>query len=1110
MLAGQGTPPKWPRGRLVLTCALLGVALADPCARLPAQTDSQSGSQNPPTSDGQRPSESPRRSETQERSDSPRQSEAQGRPPSQSFPEEYRFAAGLYRQQRWDVAAEAFRKFIKNHPDHERVPYARLYLGLTLVNADKYPEARDVLRAYVRDYPQSKSLPDALYRAGECSYLLDDLKSAERELGRFVKDYPRHELVEWALPYLGDSKLRLKESAAARDLFKTALERFPKSRLADDSRFGLARAYEDLHQDRAAAELYSELAGDRTSPRAPQAILNLATIRFRKQQYDEASQTFLKLPTEFPKSPLVGAAHLNAGFAFYELGRYQRAIEEFDRAALDKRQAATAGYWTGLTEKALGDYPQALERLKATYEADPKGPLAEGAHYYWAECELRLGHFDAAKTLFLAGIDKWPKGDLADDGLHFAGEAALQAGSIDEARQLVGRFEKTYPHSPLRLHEQILRARVLNADAGALLKEASRPDRPLNHAKAEQERRDAVAILEKVIAESHLPKTVVLARYYLGRTLDESGDFAKAVDVLAPLVAEAEQPKASPEAVDALALTGHSLVAIGKFEPALAPLSKYLTLKPKGTLAERALADRAMAHARLKQRDEADGDLSALVGRFPRSSQTAETVRRLAEMSYDARDFKTARDRFAKLAELGEPKSDIRRMGLSGVGWSQFELGAFDQSTAAFAEVFEKYPPDVLQAAEAGWMRARALERAGKLSDAAQAYAQAFDKLAPAGAANAGEEERGPTRYGFLSGMQAASLLAQLKRYDDADAAYGRLVEHYPKAGKLGEILFDWANVLYVAKKDAPQRQRVHDLLVRIERDSPKSPAQPKARLFLAELDAQGGQADSADKTLRALVADATTDAKTREDASARLVALCADKQDWKSVRELARKYVADFPKGVDARVVRLQGASADLHLNDPPAAEKALTDLLRELKADGSPPAAWWPNVWVLLAESQYQQKKYDEVEATVGDLRTRTPDSSMLSQADEILGRSFKNRTQWDKAVAAFQRAIDGSRGEQNDTAAKSQLMIAEIRFLQKDFRHAKEEYLKVSTLYDRLPEWAAPALFQVGQCEEELQQTRDAEKTYTQLIASFPRSDFAKDAQKRLDELHKRPAG
>ncbi|HET6327288.1 MAG TPA: tetratricopeptide repeat protein [Planctomycetaceae bacterium] len=1091
---GVGARPQWPRRILFLTCAALALTFAPAALRAQPPTDPPGGSETQPRSDTQRPGES-----------------QSARPPdSQSFPEDYRFATGLYRDQRWDLAANAFRKFIKNHPDHERVPYARLYLGLTLVNTDKYADARDVLRAYVRDYPQSRSLPDALYRAGECSYLLDDLKAAERELGQFVKDFPRHELVEWALPYLADSKLRLKEPDAARDLFKTALERFPKSRLADDSKFGLARAYDDLHQNSAAGELYTELAADKTSPRAPQAQMNLATLRFRLAQYEAASKAFLRLVAEFPKSSLVGAAHLNAGFSFYELGRYQRAMEEFDLASSDKRQAAAAGYWKGLSEKALGNYEPALKQLKATYEADPKGPLAEGAHYYWAECELRAGHLDVAKKLFLEGIETWPKGDLSDDGLHFAGEAALLLGSIDEAKQLVERFEKTHPNSPLKLHEQILRARVLSADAAALLKEASRPDRPTNTAKAEKERSEAIATLKNVIAESHLPRTQMVARFYLGRTLEDTGDFSRAVDTLAPLVAQADEPKASAEAIDALALSGHGLVAIGKFEQALSPLTKYITLRPKGSQTERALANRAVAHARLNRPDDASADLNQLIGSFPHSPATAETVRRLAELSYDTQDFKTARDRFAKLAELGEPKSEVRRMGLSGVGWSQFELKAFDQSTAAFAEVFEKFPTDTLQVAEAGYMRGRALQQAGKLSEAAQAYGQVFDKLAPAPAASPGEELRGPSQYGFLSGIQAANLLAQLKRYDEAATTYRRLADHYPKAGKLGDVLFDWANLLYVAKKDTAQKQKIRDILTRIGREFPGSAVEPKARLFLAELDAQEGQANPADKTLRGLVADASVDAKTRQDALARLVTLSADKQEWKNVRELAQKYLTEFPKGVDARVVRLQGASADLHLNDAPAAERALGDLMKELKADGGQAAAWWPNVWILLAESQYQQKKYDEVEATVQDLRSRMADTPLMPQADEVLGRAFKNRTQWDKAVAAFQKAIKGSRGEQSETAAKSQLMIAEIRFLQQDFRQAEEEYLKVRIDYPSLPEWAAPALFQAGQCEEKLQKTRDAEKSYTDLIDHFRSSDFAKDAKKRLDELRKRPAG
>ena len=150
---------------------------------------------------------------------------------------------------------------------------------------------------------------------------------------------------------------------------------------------------------------------------------------------------------------------------------------------------------------------------------------------------------------------------------------------------------------------------------------------------------------------------------------------------------------------------------------------------------------------------------------------------------------------------------------------------------------------------------------------------------------------------------------------------------------------------------------------------------------------------------------------KRGEDALARLVTLSADKQEWKNVRELAQKYLTEFPKGVDARVVRLQGASADLHLSDAPAAEKTLVDLMKELKGDGGQAAAWWPNVWILLAESQYQQKKYDEVEATVQDLRGRMPDSPLMPQADEVLGRSLQESHAMGQGC---RRVSEGHRGD------------------------------------------------------------------------------------------------
>ena len=246
-----------------------------------------------------------------------------------ALPEDYRFAAGLYKQQRWDLAADAFRQFIKKYPNHERVPYARLYLGMTLVNADHLADARQVLREYARDYPRSKSLPDALYRVGECSYLLDDLKAADAEFQQFLTQYPQHELAEWALPYLADTKLRLKQPEAARDLFKKALAQYPQSRLTEDSKFGLARADEDLHETDAAAAIYAELAENKTSgTRAAQSLLNLATIRFRSRQYEEALKFIRACRLGLSQKPPRAAGSAQRGFCSLSVG----SIRAGDRA----------------------------------------------------------------------------------------------------------------------------------------------------------------------------------------------------------------------------------------------------------------------------------------------------------------------------------------------------------------------------------------------------------------------------------------------------------------------------------------------------------------------------------------------------------------------------------------------------------------------------------------------------------------------------------------------------------------------------------------------------------------------------------------------------------
>jgi cellulose synthase operon protein C len=1038
-----------------------------------------------------------------------------------TLPEDYRFATLLYKQQRWDQAAEAFRDFLKKNPNHERVPYARLYLGLTLVNADHLTEARQVLRDYVRDYPKSKSLPDVIYRVGECSYLLDDLKSAETELQQFLDKYPQHELVEWALPYLADTRLRLKQPEVARQLFKRALEKYPQSRLGEDAKFGLARAEEELNDLDAAAALYSQIAESKTAgTHAAQSLMNLATIRFRTGKFDDASKLFLQLVANFPKSRLLAAAQLNAGLSLYQLGQYRQAIEQFDRAIVDKKQAPAASYWKGISLKALGETPEAIKVLKATYEADSKSAVAESALFYWADCELRSAHYGAAQKLFLELAEKWSQAhdDLVRDSLHFAAEAALLGGSLDQAEQLVARFNQEFPNSKIALTEEILQARILDAKAAALLNRTTDSDREQRREEAKKLRQSAIEHLQKVLTASQLARTKTLASFHLGRVLQQAGEHARVVEVLGPLVEQGEHPGASSEAIESLVIWANSQSELGKQQAAVSAFSKYMAVRPKGGQVQQALAGRALANGRLGKNQEARDDALLLIKEFPKNAVGADTLRRLAERAYETKDWAAAGDLFATLAEQGAPETELRRIGLSGLGWARFERARqqapaaahkmFEQSAVAFEQVFEKFPTRIPQVAEAGYMSGLALQSAGKPAEAAKAYTHAFEmisKLSPSQDANAAPT--GIFQYGFMAGVQAANLLAQLKKFDESDAAYRVAIDRFPRARQAGQALFDWANMLYVAKKDAEQRGKVRGILNRVVNDYPESSAHGNARLFLAELDLVDGHSEAAEKVFREVLADPKADQKTRQDGLSRLIAVAADKEEWSSVQELAEKFLSQFSKSPDSFLVRLNLAAAQLGLKEPGVAEKTLTELNKQL-ADASDPPDWAARSWVLLAESQYQQKKYADVENTVGDLRGRFPKSPLIYQADEVLGRCFKNQAQWDKAIAAFQRVIDERQDPQDVTAAKSRLMIAECWFLQKKFSQARENYLKVE-MYNK-PEWTAPALFQAGMCDEALKDKDLAEKSYGRVIAEYPQTKFAEEAKKRLTELRRKPTG
>jgi outer membrane protein assembly factor BamD (BamD/ComL family) len=194
------------------------------------------------------------------------------------------------------------------------------------------------------------------------------------------------------------------------------------------------------------------------------------------------------------------------------------------------------------------------------------------------------------------------------------------------------------------------------------------------------------------------------------------------------------------------------------------------------------------------------------------------------------------------------------------------------------------------------------------------------------------------------------------------------------------------------------------------------------------------------------------------------------------------------------------------LNLQDLAAARERLLQVKAQKDNPAVKGAKWFPQVWVLLAETEFRLKDYPAVAAVVEEFRKSDPQSNLLYVAEETLGRSLKAQAMFPEARAAFKRAIEDPAGRRTETAAKSQFLIAETYLLEKDFKTAEEEYLKVDILY-KFPEWQAPALFQAGTCQEQLNRWSDAVASYESLIKQFPDSQYAAMAKERLPNARKK---
>lgn len=978
--------------------------------------------------------------------------------------EDYRLAVGFYNKEQWKLASESFQSFLKKNGQHAKAEIARYFLALSLIKLDDFKQARDVLRSYVKDYPKARDVQAAGYWIAHCSFYLEDYAAAEQEFTAFLARSREDPLRQWALPYLGDVELRLKKPAAAMRHFDESLKAFPDSDLAEDARYGLARGHELLGETDLALQAYQQVASNRSGQRAAEAQLNVGTMQYDAGRYQEAAAAYEAVEKHFSESPQAPQAQLNLGFARFQLGQYPQAVAQFDKAARTEKYAPEATLWKGLCLKAASELPQAIAVFQAGYEKFNAHPVAEKLLFQWADCEQRRGAYDQARELYLNLVGRWPQGALADESLHAACLAAVNAQNLPEAEKLLTRFDRDYPNNKLRLRQEILKGRLLAA---------------------KNDLSGAEKTLRGVIGATEFEGTRMQARYYLTDVLERRQQHAQALEVSAPLAAAWDGGSGFPELAGVFVLRAASQLALAraaaKDQPGSDPadvkarsadavesVATYLKLAADGPLAAQARSLQSIALALAGDKSAAQEVLAALRKRHPDSAELEQSVYELGTIAYSRQDWPWAGTLFGELAS--RPSSArLHSRALADLGWTLYKQKNYADSAAAFARLTAEHPQDDL-APEAAFMRGKALQDGGQVREAQVAFAEAFAR----------PEQSDQV---FLAGLQSAGLLVRLKRLDEADVAYDKLLKRFGQRPDADKVLDQWASAHYNADDFA----RADELFRRLATEYPGSELADNARLSLAESDLVAGRLDEARRQFVALSDDPKAEDSVRQRSFFQRMQIESEGKRWDELRQVCEAYRAQFPEGSYRFDARWKHAEADFEAGAYAVALEQLQQLKNERDDETLRRATWLPQVWLRIAEAQYRLKDQPAVVATLADFNQAHPDSPLQYVASEILGRSLMAQARYPEAREAFERVIQDSHGKSTETAAKSQFMIADTYVHQKNFEAALKEFLKVEILY-KFPEWQAPALYQAGVCQEALGQWKEAGRTYDEILKNY----------------------
>ncbi len=904
---------------------------------------------------------------------------------------------------------------------------------------------------------------------------------AEKQLRAFIDENRGNPVAAEALVLLGYCQDKQKKNLDAAESYSRVTAEYPAApeQLRADASLGAADAWFRMGRYRDAVREYGtvvELGGK--PEQGESALLWRGEARYRLALeereagrdatafLEDAARDFTAFAEKHPDSKLLPSALAGAGFAFFDAGEYEKALQWHRRFVNEfpgDRRAEENRYYIGESLYRLNRYDEAVAAFRELLANDPDGAFAADARAgeAWAEYGLRrvaeaAAGFEEASRL--AGSDK----ELQLSLLYDAGCAWREAGQPQKAAQPFLEVARASDHP-------------LNALAwfrlGTLWQEQARAARERAERAATPEDRVKFAGMQKKLGED--------AAQYFRRALAGG--------------------RLGDEEIEARSLLGEVLLDAGKYGDAAVEFEEIPSRWPESerapwALYHQALAERELSREASDERGEKDhlaraaAALEKSLG-YPAAKTRLQAAWALADYRNLLGDVAAAREQYRWIANeapawakewkspQGRPDPALENRAAQYAGDALFRLGesyylANDSSRAAgfYQEILARHQ-DTPQAAMS-LLRLGEIAEAGREPDVARTrYEEALKLGMRLGRNRVGstlgyaqlrlgtlllragqKEEEGDARRALLreAARNLAAVLTDAPEGLGLARPYYYLAEARYSLGQKKEALADYENSLRAdekgeladaalfgvawSKRDLGDSEGALEAARKVIADFPDSDVRPDAFALIASIRRASGDAAGALADLDRFLGEYAGHPLSARAELERASALDETGRHAEAA-EAFRNFLSNHPDHPDAPQVLYQRSWALWNRIKPIALRMREAEArARELAGGGDAadlPAPERAEAEKAAAEaaslSEEVRKAEDEILALLRDLTARHPDYPALDAAWLRVGEILYDRGEFQQALAAYRKALDAAAARGGDLADKAQYRMA-----------------------------------------------------------------------------------